>query len=67
MVKDKKKENYDMKALLTVAEMCEYLGLGKTKTRELLADPKNKFTVRIGNRVYAHKGKLDTWLINQIM
>ncbi len=48
-------------------EMCEYLGIGLTKARELLADPKNNFTIRIDNRLYAHKGGLDTWLINQIL
>lgn len=55
------------KALLNVKEMCDYLGIGQTKARELLADPRNKFTVRIGNRLYAHKGKLDAWLQNQVM
>lgn len=42
--------------------MGEYLGIGETKTRELLHDKRNGFTVRIGNRLYAHKGKLDIWL-----
>ena len=55
------------KALLNVKEMCDYLGIGQTKARELLADPRNKFTVRIGNRLYAHKQRLDTWLINCIL
>ena len=55
------------KALLNVKEMCDYLGIGQTKARELLADPRNKFTVRIGNRLYAHKQRLDTWLINRIL
>ena len=55
------------KALLNVKEMCEYLGIGQTKARELLADPRNMFTVRIGNRLYAHKQRLDTWLINRIL
>ena len=55
------------KALLNVKEMCNYLGIGQTKARELLADPKNRFTVRIGNRLYAHKGKLDSWLLNRIL
>ena len=55
------------KALLNVKEMCEYLGIGQTKARELLADPRNKFTVHIGNRLYAHKERLDTWLINRIL
>ena len=55
------------KALLNVTEMCDYLGIGQTKARELLADPRNKFTVRIGNRLYAHKTRLDTWLLNRIL
>lgn len=55
------------RALLNVKEMCSYLGIGETKARELLANPRNGFTIRIGNRLYAHKGKLDGWLINQIM
>ena len=57
----------DNKALLSVKEMCEYLGIGQTKARELLSDPKNNFTIRIGNRLYAHKGRLDAWLLNQIV
>ena len=55
------------KGLLNVKEMCDYLGIGQTKARELLADPRNRFTVRIGNRLYAHKGRLDTWLLNRIL
>lgn len=50
------------KALLSIRETCEYLGIGKTKCRELLRSPESTFTVRIGNRYYAHKGKLDKWL-----
>lgn len=52
---------------MNVKEMCDYLGIGQTKARELLADPSNGFTIRIGNRLYAHRGKLDAWLLNQIM
>lgn len=63
----RKNTNMDKRALLNVKEMCEYLGIGKTKARELLADPRNKFTIRIGNRLYAHKERLDIWLMNQIM
>ena len=55
------------KVLLNVKEVSGYLGLGETKTRELLRNPKNGFTVRIGNRLYAHKEKLDIWLKNQIL
>lgn len=53
------------KALLNVKEVSKYLGIGETKARELLHNPRNGFTVRIGNRLYAHKGKLDIWLKNQ--
>ena len=57
----------DKKALLNVKEFCVYLGIGQTKARELLANPHNGFTVRIGNRLYAHKDKLDKWLLSQIL
>ena len=55
------------KILLNVKEMGEYLGIRETKTRELLRNPKNGFTVRIGNRLYAHRERLDTWLKQQIL
>ena len=47
-------------------EFCDYLGIGETKARELLHDPGNGFTVRIGNRLYAHRGKVDQWLLKQL-
>lgn len=50
------------KALLNVKELRAYLGLGDTKTRELLNRPDSTFTVRIGNRLYANKKLLDSWL-----
>ncbi len=62
-----KENKTDTRALLNVKELCVYLGIGQTKARELLSNPTNGFTVRIGNRVYAHKGKLDKWLTNQIL
>lgn len=55
------------KALLNVTEFCDYLGIGQTKARQLLDDPKNGFTIRIGNRLYAHKDRVDQWLLNQIL
>ncbi len=55
------------KALLDVKSFCKYLGIGETKARELLRDPKNGFTVRIGNRLYAHRARLDKWLLAQIL
>lgn len=54
------------KALLNLDEFCSYLGIGKTKARELLHDPRSKFTVRLGNRLFAHKKKLDEWLEIQV-
>ena len=47
--------------------MCSYLGIGQTKVRELLSDPNNGFTVKIGNRLYAYKTKPYKWLLNQIL
>ena len=61
-----KSEKIDEKALLNVTEFCEYLGIGQTKARELLANPRNKFTVKIGNRLYAHRRRLDDWLLTKI-
>ena len=57
----------DKKALLNVKEFCIYLGIGQTKARELLANLNNGFTIRIGNRLYAHRGNLDKWLLRQIL
>ncbi len=50
------------KILLNFKETCNYLGLGKTKTRELMTKRKNPFTVRIGNRLYSNKLLLDKWV-----
>ena len=50
------------KILLNFNEVCAYLGLGKTKTREIMTKTKNPFTVRIGNRLYANKILLDRWI-----
>lgn len=50
------------KALLNVKEVCDYLGIGQTKARQLLKSPNTPFTIRIGNRLYANKRKLDAWL-----
>ena len=61
------KKELDERALLNVKELCGYLGIGQTKARELLANSANGFTIRIGNRLYAHKERLDDWLLNQIM
>lgn len=52
-----------VKVLLTIKDLKEYLGLGDTKIRELLRD--NDWGLKIGNKWYAHKVKLDKWLESQ--
>ena len=49
------------KKLLSIKEICQYLGIGQTKARELVRGH-NGFGVQIGNRWYADKDKLDKWL-----
>lgn len=58
-------ENID-KQLLTVKEVSEYLGIGQTKARELIRG-RNGFGLRIGNRWYADRKKLDEWLEGQMV
>ena len=52
------------KKLLNIKEICEYLGIGETKARELVRGH-NGFGVRIGNRWYADKKQLDRWIEKQ--
>lgn len=42
---------------------------GHLSSNRVAADdnPKNHFTVRIGNCLYVHKGKVDKWLSNQVI
>lgn len=49
------------KQLLNIKEVCEYLGIGQTKARELVRG-NNGFGVQIGNRWYANRKKLDAWI-----
>ena len=51
------------KVLLNVKELCEYTGWGKTKVREILNREDRKFTVRMGNRLYANKQLFDEYLV----
>lgn len=50
------------KALLSLNEVCEYTGWGKTKAREILKRESSKFTVRLGNRLYVNKKLFDEYL-----
>ena len=47
--------------ILDIDETCQYLGIGKTKARELIRGH-NGFGIQIGNRWYADKKKLDIWI-----
>lgn len=50
-----------LKKLLNVMEICIYLGLGENTVRNLLNKPKNSYTVKVGNRLYANREMLDKW------
>lgn len=47
--------------LLSIKEVCAYLGIGETKARELVRG-RYGFGLQIGNRWYADKSKLDRWI-----
>lgn len=47
------------KKLMTIDEFCKYVGIGKTKARELISDPCSRYVVRIGRRVYVHRELFD--------
>ena len=53
------------KALLTVKEMCQYMSIGEHTARNLLRNQHKFFTVRIGNKLYANRKKLDKWIDSQ--
>lgn len=50
------------KRLLSIKDLCEYTGWGKTKVREILKRPDSKFTVQMGNRLYADKKLFDDYI-----
>ena len=50
------------KALLSLNEVCDYTGWGKTKAREILKRKDSKSTVRLGNRLYVNKKLFDEYL-----
>lgn len=51
--------------LLNIKELCNYLGIGQTKARELVRGH-NGFGIQIGNRWYADKDKLDRWIDREV-
>ncbi len=62
---ERKGDNHIEKALLNLKEVSEYLGLGETKTRELLKSRNCPFSMKIGYRWYANKKILDKWIQEQ--
>jgi len=53
------------KALLNIDEFCTYIGVGKTKAREILKIPRNGFALKIGSKWFVYKKELDKWLLEQ--
>ena len=43
------------KMLLTIKDIMEMTGFGEKKVRQMLKEPSSTFTIRNGNRLYAHK------------
>lgn len=56
------KNKYDNKILLTIPELMEYTGFGEKKIRQLLNNPQSTYTVRNGNKLYAHKELFEEFL-----
>jgi len=48
--------------LLSIKEIMEMTGLGEKKVRQMLNDPKSTFTIKNGNRLYAHRELLEDYL-----
>ena len=51
------------KRLLTLKEVCQYLGIGMTKAREIVRGH-NGFGIQIGAKWYADLEKLNKWIDN---
>lgn len=50
------------KALFTIKEMVDYLGMSESVCRRLVRNPANGFGMKVGNKWYANKKRLDLWL-----
>ena len=50
------------KMLLSVKDIVKMTGLGEKKVRQMLKNPTSNFTVRNGNRLYAHKKLFEDYL-----
>ena len=50
------------KMLLSIKDIMEMTGLGEKKIRQMLKSPTSTFTIRNGNRLYAHKELFEDYL-----
>jgi len=50
------------KILLSVQDIMTITGLGEKKVRQILKNPTSTFTVRNGNRLYAHKKLFEEYM-----
>lgn len=50
------------KLLLSVKDIMDMTGIGEKKVRQMLKNPKSTFTVRNGNRLYAHKELFEVYI-----
>lgn len=53
---------YNNKKLLSVTDLCEYLGMGKTTIRKMLSEQNCPYVCRINGRVFANKTILDKYI-----
>lgn len=51
---------------MSLEEMCEYIGCGKTKGREIAKSGVGNFTLKLGNRFYIDKDSFDKFIKNCI-
>ena len=61
-VQEYKNKNNNDKMLLTIKDVMELTGLGEKKVRQMLKSPTSTFTIRNGNRLYAHKKLFEDYM-----
>ena len=54
--------NTESKVLLSVKDIMDMTGLGEKKVRQMLKSPSSNFTIRNGNRLYAHKELFEDYI-----
>jgi len=50
------------KMLLSIKDIMEMTGLGEKKIRQMLKSPTSTFTIRNGNRLYAHRELFEDYM-----